>query len=100
MLTKQNSMVVGANLFGCVNLALICCVLGLVDTRGGATKKTTNYAGDVTNNRAGDVVTNNITVTFDVDDAEQVGAGHQALAGAGGLGAAELVLLGSLAHLY
>ena len=69
MLTKQNSMVVGANLFGCVNLALICCVLGLVDTRGGATKKTTNYAGDVTNNRAGDVVTNNITVTFDVDDA-------------------------------
>ena len=38
MLTKQNSMVVGANLFGCVNLALICCVLGLVDTRGGATK--------------------------------------------------------------
>ena len=69
MLTKQNSMVVGANPFGCVNLALICCVLGLVDTRGGATKKTTNYAGDVTNNRAGDVVTNNITVTFDVDDA-------------------------------
>ena len=69
MLTKQNSMVVGANLFGCVNLALICCVLGLVDTRGGATKKTTNYAGDVTNNRAGDVVTNNITITFDVDDA-------------------------------
>merc|ERR1719331_822093 len=35
-----------------------------------------------------------------VDDAEQVGAGHQALAGAGGLGAAELVLLGSFAHLY
>ena len=35
-----------------------------------------------------------------VDEAEQVGAGHHALAGAGGLGAAELVLLGSLAHLY
>ena len=36
----------GANLFGIINAVLTCVVLGIVATRGGDTKKTTNNAAD------------------------------------------------------
>ena len=39
-------MMAGANLFGLINAVLTCVVLGIVATRGGDTKKTTNNAAD------------------------------------------------------
>ena len=39
-------MMAGANLFGLINAVLTCVVLGIVATRGGDVKKTTNNAAD------------------------------------------------------
>ena len=39
-------LMAGANLFGLINAVLTCVVLGIVATRGGDTKKTTNNAAD------------------------------------------------------
>merc|ERR1719263_2586838 len=43
---SAKGMMAGANLFGLINAVLTCVVLGIVATRGGDTKKTTNNAAD------------------------------------------------------
>ena len=42
----SKGLMAGANLFGIINAVLTCVVLGIVATRGGDTKKTTNNAAD------------------------------------------------------